>query len=153
MITISLNEVGWKFVQAIASRDFPAIAACFADDVQFRALVPRGLREARGPADATRYFQTWFGSAERIEALDLRCELIGDRLHLAWRLRVDEPARTTVVEQHAFATWDRGRITQIDLVCSGFRPFEAVEHDEVAAVLDGADEGCATLTPLIKAKL
>ena len=57
MITISLNEVGWKFVQAIASRDFPAIAACFADDVQFRALVPRGLREARGPADATRFFQ------------------------------------------------------------------------------------------------
>jgi hypothetical protein len=139
MITISLNEVGWKFVQAIASRDFPAIAACFADDVQFRALVPRGLREARGPADATRYFQTWFGSAERIEALDLRCELIGDRQHLAWRVRVDEPARATVLEQHAFATWGRGRITQIDLVCSGFRPFEAVEHVEADAVLDGAD--------------
>jgi hypothetical protein len=131
MTIASPDDLGGWFVQAVANRDFPAIAAGFADQVQFRALVPRGLRGAMGSADATRYFQTWFGSAERIEALDLRCETIGDRQHLAWRLRVDEPACTSIVEQHAFATWDCGRITHLDLVCSGFRPFEAEEHVEV----------------------
>jgi hypothetical protein len=145
MTTISLDEVGRQFVQAIANRDFPAIRTCFADDVQFRALVPRGLREATGAVDATGYFQTWFASAERIEALNLGCDMIGDRQHLAWRLRVHRPTDTTILEQHAFATWDGARITHFDLVCSGFRPLEAVDHVEVAAVLDGGEQGCATL--------
>ncbi len=70
MTTQSAQDVGDRFLAAVATRDFPALAACFSDDVRLRALVPRGLREASSPEEATGYFQTWFGAADRLEVLD-----------------------------------------------------------------------------------
>lgn len=122
MTTTSVETVSERFLSAIATRDFASMLECFADDVQFRALVPRGLREAIGPEESTRWFQTWFGPAERVEALDLRSDTIGDRHHLAWRLEVDEPTRSSVLEQHAYLTVEDERIVKFDLVCSGFQP-------------------------------
>ena len=116
------NGVGDRFVRAVTTRNFPGIAACLSDDSQFRALVPRGLREATGAEQAAAYFQTWFGSADRFELLATSNNDIGDRLHLTWRLLVEKWGDTTIVEQHAFATLGEGRITRLDLVCSGFRP-------------------------------
>lgn len=57
------------------------------------------MREATGPEESTRWFQTWFGSADRVEALEVHSDTIGDRQHLAWRLRVDDPTRSTALEQ------------------------------------------------------
>ncbi|MDQ6670130.1 MAG: sulfurtransferase TusA family protein [Chloroflexota bacterium] len=153
-MTHRVEGVGERFLLAISTGAFPALAACLSDDARFRALVPRGLREATGPKETARYFQTWFGSADRIEALSTSAEsMLGGRHHLAWRLQVDESGQRSIVEQQAFATLVDDRITQLDLVCSGFLQAGSPEHADVAAVLDGGEQGCATLTPLIKARL
>ena len=160
---VELQAVSDHFLRALAERDFPTLASCFAEDAQFRALLPRGLQTASGASEPTRYFQQWFGAVERVELLASRAEIIGARQHLAWRLRVHDAAGQRLVEQQAFATIRDDRIAELDLLCSGFQPEQALvdktNHDghgtpfAVAAVLEGAEANCATLTPLIKARL
>ena len=53
--------VGRQFLAALRARDFSTITALFADESEFRALVPAGLREGRGPGEATGWFRRWFG--------------------------------------------------------------------------------------------
>ncbi len=57
-----------KFVHSLATRDFVALGDAFASEVQFRALVPPGLREARSHSDARNYYQQWFS-----DKFDLVC--------------------------------------------------------------------------------
>ena len=157
------ETVGRRFVKAVAKRDFPGMASCFAADARFRALVPSGLREASGTDDPVRYLQGWFGSADRVELLDSTVAAIADRHHLAWRLRIHDATGTRLVEQQAYATVRDDRIAEMDLLCSGFRrespagkavgPQGRTPEFEVAARLDGGDASCATLTPLVKASL
>ena len=145
MDSLQTATVTDRFLDALARRDFPAIADCFSPDAAFRALVPRGLREASGPESSAAWFQTWFGSAHRFVVLETQTEAMADRLHLTWCLRVDKGEGPRLVSQHAFAEVADDRINRFDLVCSGFRP-------ESDAGLDGADESCATLTPLLKSR-
>lgn len=147
---VEMQGVSDRFLHALIERDFPTLASCFTEDAQFRALLPRALQTAAGVNESTRYFQRWFGAAEHVELLASSTEAIGDRQHLAWRLRVHSAAGRHVIEQQAFATIRDDRIAALDLLCSGFRS-EQVPSD--AVVLEGAEANCATLTPLIKAKL
>lgn len=159
----AMQAVSDRFLHALTERDFPTLASCFTEDVQFRALLPRALRTAAGVNESTRYFQQWFGAAEHVEMLACSTEALGDRQHLAWRLRIHSEAGRHVIEQQAFATIRDDRIAALDLLCSGFRSEQAPSNEasrespdtpfSVAAVLEGAEANCATLTPLIKAKL
>jgi hypothetical protein len=121
------ETLGRQFIEALARQDFAALAACFGSEAPFRALVPRGLREASGGTDASRYFQGWFGPAERIDVLDTSVNGMADRYHLAWRLRVHDENGQRVVEQQAYVTERDGQFVAFDLLCSGFRVEPAVE--------------------------
>ena len=48
---------------------------------------------------------------------------LADRLHVSYRLRVIRPGKPwSLVQQHLLCAHDDGRITALDLVCTGFRP-------------------------------
>ncbi len=157
------DGVGSRFLKALTERDFPALASCLAEDTQFRALLPRRVREEFGQADPTRCFQEWFGPPDRVELLDGGTRMIADRLHMAWRFRVHDETGERLIEQQAYATVRDGRIVVLDLLCSGFRQEQpSTRHSagaadglstNAASVLDGGEAGCATLTPLIRAKM
>jgi hypothetical protein len=122
----SATELGGRFVSALAERDFGRLARTLASDVQVRALIPPGPVELAGAKPAATRFATWFGDADGFELVRSGSEEVGDRLHLFYRLRVKRPGDPwKVVEQHLFCAIDAGRISALDLVCSGFRP-EAV---------------------------
>jgi len=61
--------------------------------------------------------------AEQLELMRSISEPVADRLHVSYRLRVRRGGDPwNVVEQHLLCAHDGGRITTLDLVCSGFRP-------------------------------
>jgi hypothetical protein len=108
---------------ALAARDFEGLTELLAPDVRMRALIPPGPLELRGASDAGAKFAAWFGGSKNLELVHAGSEEVGDRLHVFYRFRMngsDDPA--SVVEQHLFCTLDEGRITDLDLVCSGIRP-------------------------------
>ena len=154
--------VGYRVLRALVARDFRALASCLDEHVRFRALLPPGLREVNGAVETANCFRDWFGAADRLELLGGGVEPVAQRARLSWRMRVHEPARRRLIEQQAFATVRDDRIVALDLLCSGFQPEEPVAGLQppppiaalsAAAVLQGGEANCATLTPLVKAAL
>jgi hypothetical protein len=107
------------FVEALVRRDFGAMGACLAPGVWFRALVPPGPCEARGPAEVMARFERWFGGADRFELLAVSVDAVGPRVHLCWRVRMTGAGASRLVEQHAFASAGE-LIESMDLLCSGW---------------------------------
>lgn len=114
-------DIGTVFVAALARQAWSELAACLDDAVQFRALIPSGLRTAEDRISAAYYFQKWFGDADQLVLLSSQVNLFLDRLHLTYRFRAHED-QWYIVEQQAYCTVQDGRIIRINLLCSGFRP-------------------------------
>jgi hypothetical protein len=110
-------------VAALTERDFGRLARTLAPEVRMRALIPSGCVELSGAEPAAARFASWFGEANGLELVRSGSDEVGDRLHVFYRLRVKRPGDPwKVIEQHLFCALNEGRITALDLVCSGFRP-------------------------------
>jgi hypothetical protein len=122
----SATDLGAVLVAALTERDFGRLAGTLAPDVRMRALIPPGPVEISGAAPAAAKFASWFGESNELELVHSGSDEVGDRLHVFYRLRVKRPGDPwKVIEQHLFCALDEGRITALDLVCSGFRPESA----------------------------
>lgn len=117
-------SVGRVFLEALASRDYPRMAATLATGVRMRAMLPPGPMDWEGADTVSGVFGSWFGAADDFELIDATVGEVAGRLHLSWRLRVrpapfDVGAGWHVIEQQAYA--EAGdRIESLDLLCSGF---------------------------------
>ena len=119
----SATDPGATLVAALAERDFDRLAGTLAPEVRMRALIPPGPIELSGAEPAAARFASWFGESNGVELVLSGSDEVGDRLHVFYRLRVKRPGDPwKVIEQHLFCALDEGRITALDLVCSGFRP-------------------------------
>ena len=111
-----------RLIGGIAAQDAAAIADCFADDAQFRALIPPGLRERSGAGETAELIAKWFGDSTELTLVDSHADDVGDRLHVSYRFAGVEEGEAYVVEQHLYCTLENGKIAKADLLCSGFRP-------------------------------
>ena len=116
------DDVGRRFVEAVAAQDRAALAECFVPDVLFRALTPPGYRERTSAAEAAALVTQWFGESTELRLLDSHGYDVGDRMHVSYRFTGVENGETYVVEQHLFCVLQDGKIARADLLCSGFRP-------------------------------
>jgi SnoaL-like protein len=126
IVEVERDEVGVDFVDALGARDFARLKQTLDDDVHLRALVPTGLVELDGPEAVGGRFERWFGTTRNLVLLDASTEAVADVVHVAYRLHLDDHpfspgSGPRLIEQHLFCHVERGRITSIDLVCSGFR--------------------------------
>jgi ketosteroid isomerase-like protein len=116
------DDLGTRFVRAVAARDEAALGACFVPDVEFRALTPPGLRERKGAVETAALYARWFGDSTDLRLLHSSGDEVGNRLHLSYRLGGVEEGQPYVVEHHLFCTVSNGKIERADLLCSGFHP-------------------------------
>ena len=114
------------FVDSLAAQDFAQLGGALTPGARLRALLPSGLRERAGAEVIARQFVRWFGDTQDFELIEATVGEVGDRLHLSWRLRLRAERLGTgwfTVEQQAYAdTGDDGRISRLDLLCTGYRP-------------------------------
>lgn len=163
-----LRALGTDYLEALAYRDFARVAAYLHPQVAFRALVPAGVREASDVAGTVAWLRHWFGDADELAVLQQTTDDSFGRLALSYRFLVRTRAEWQFVAQHAFCSAPNGRIERMHLLCSGFLPIEGPESaghmrqnpattgvpvPHADAVLDAPGEGCATLTPLIRARI
>ena len=119
--------LGRRFVDALTSHDWEGLAACFAEDARFRAVVPSEespFRDWTGRADAVAQLQRWFDDSDVIDVVDSTVEMVGERLHVAYRLRGHESDGWYLIEQQTFITPGPNSIVNLDLVCSGSQSIE-----------------------------
>jgi hypothetical protein len=118
-----LRNVGEAFLRALSSRDFEALQACLHQDVNFRALVPPGIRQATDASDTVSRLRLWFGEADSFEMLRTEIGQVADRLSITYRIRLHDSDGWQVIEQRLYCNvGDDGRISTLDLLCSGFLP-------------------------------
>ena len=121
----SLAAAG-QFIAGFAARDLDVVAGTLADDVRFRALLPRRFLDLEGRAAFRATLETWFGSADQWELVEAVLGEVAGRIHLRWRLRLSRPdlgPGTFVVEQQVYAdAGSDGALRDVALLCTGFRP-------------------------------
>lgn len=117
------TSTGEAFVAALANRDFEKLEACLHPEVQFRALIPPGLRERNGSAEAAAQLRAWFSGADRMQLLRKEVYPVSERVHISYRFRnLYSDGEKELIEQHAFCDVHDGLIESMDLLCSGFLP-------------------------------
>ena len=114
------------FLEGLAAQDFTRLGDALTADARLRALLPKGLREWTGAEAIAGAFARWFGDTEDFELVEATVGEVGGRLHMHWRVRLQAERLGTgwfTVEQQAYADTDNGgRIVQLDLLCTGYRP-------------------------------
>ena len=116
---------GSRFASALAAKDAQALLAMLHPQVEFRALTPRRAWEADDPQAVVEIvFGSWFDEEDDIRALEsVDTGALADRERLRYRLSVENPEGSFVVEQQGYlTTGEDGRIEWMRLVCSGYRP-------------------------------
>lgn len=109
------------FLDAIAARDWDALARCFAPEVQFRALTPPALREATTRDGAAAWFREWWDAPDAFELIHSEVAAVSDRIRIGYRVRLHEDD-WKIVEQQAYCRAGDAGIEIMDLVCTGDRP-------------------------------
>jgi hypothetical protein len=115
-----------SFLESLAVQDFARLRDVLDADARMRALLPAGLREWAGSGAIAGAFARWFGDTREFDLVEATVGEVGDRLHLQWRLRLRAERLGDgwfIVEQQVYAdTGPAGRIGQLDLLCTGYRP-------------------------------
>ena len=113
---------GGRFIAALAAHDFDGAEALLADDIEFKAYTPtKRFFELKGAANMMTLMHEWYDAPSSIDMLET--DRVIDRHRVSYRIRWQDPAGASFVfEQHAFYDLVEGRISRMELVCSGDRP-------------------------------
>jgi len=139
------RDVATAFLNALTARDFVAARSMLAEELPMRMLVPPGFMNDVGADAAIGRFSSWFGNADPFEVEASTATEVEGRASVTYRLRMHKPDGWYVIEQHLMLDVDQdGRITAIDLLCSGFRSI-AAEKPGLGLLhhFDAGDLGCA----------
>jgi hypothetical protein len=121
------DELGVRFVKALATKDRPGLLDVLDPDVQFAGLTPNDFWESTSGQTLVDevLLGSWFEPTDRIDALaDLQTGSVGGRHRVSYRLTVTNPDGVHLVEQHAFYDTADDRIVWLRVLCSGFRPID-----------------------------
>lgn len=116
---------GQAFIDAIVAHDWDRLAACFAPEGRFLAVVAHDehpFRERIGGTAAAEQISRWFDIADETILLRSEVEPRADRVRIVYRIRQHEPDGWYLVEQLVYATPDDKGFGRVSLACSGFRP-------------------------------
>lgn len=122
------DDVGLRFVHALASKDRAALSSLLDPVVEFRGLTPSRSWEASNPAEVIEILVgSCFEPRDHIrETLEADSDLVAGRDRLHYRFLVeDDDGERFLVEQHGYYDAVDGRITRMSLMCAGFRPWPA----------------------------
>jgi TusA-related sulfurtransferase len=143
--TVSL-PVARQFAAAIAACDFRSLGDLLVTDARLRYLVPGGPGDVAGATEIAAKFAQWFDALDTVDALEVLAERIADRTSLRYRYRTHGHDGWGLVEQQLYLDVDPdGRISRLDVLCSGFRPMPAGDVAAGAGVhhFDARAMGCA----------
>jgi hypothetical protein len=117
------ETLGTRLARAIADHDEDRLRNLFATPVEFRAVTPRRFWDAETPIGIVDIvLGTWFDRSKSVTDVTTVDDTVGDVRRVSYRMSVTTASGQAVIEQVAYYSEADDRITQLRLVCSGFRP-------------------------------
>jgi hypothetical protein len=123
-MTISESGVATAFVDAIVAQDLARAAALLHPEVDFRAMTPNRVWEARDPAGVEEILRAWLADPdEEVHGMEAtEPSPIVDRIRVGWLVRISDADGLHVFEQQAYVRERDGRIDWMRVICSGWLP-------------------------------
>jgi len=123
-MTVVPASVTGEFVDAILARDLSRACGLLHPDIDFRAMTPKRVWEAEGPAGVEEVLRAWFEHPERqVEHVEPTEPVsVGDSLRVGWRVHGSGAEGPFVYEQQAYVREDAGQVVWLRVMCSGPRP-------------------------------
>lgn len=115
---------GERFARAIAARDGEVLRSLLRADVDFRGMTPKRFWVAMSSAKVIDeiLLGSWFAADDVINEIELlECDAVADRHRVSYRFLLTNASGRYAVEQHAFFDMQRGQITWLRIMCSGYR--------------------------------
>ncbi len=115
------------FLAAFLARDFDAVRATLAPDVEFRFVTPNKVKDLVGPDEVLNHLKLWFGSGER-RAVQSGVEATPPGRSRVWYNLEVRPQPVTKdprwhrIEQQVYVSAGPGPIKSLGLLCTGFMP-------------------------------
>jgi hypothetical protein len=123
--TSQSEELGELFAHSLAAKDAVALKAMLQPGLAFRAITPGKFWEAHDIdtiVDDT-LLGTWLAPERRItKILSIETDTVGPLHRVGYRFGVERPDGGFVIEQQAYFAADGGRISWLQIMCSGFQP-------------------------------
>jgi hypothetical protein len=120
-------DLGGRLARAVAARDERALVSLLTTPVVFRAVTPRRFFDAETPMGVVDVMLgVWFDASKTVVGLtQVDTDVVGDVERVGYRIEVEIDSQPAVIEQVAFFSQQQGRISELRIVCSGFRPVAA----------------------------
>jgi hypothetical protein len=119
------QQLGERFVEALAGKDAAGLKAVLRPGVDFRAMTPGKFWESDDVdviVDDT-ILGKWFDPERQItEVLAVDTDRVGSLDRVGYRLKVERPDGQFVVEQQAYYETSDDTISWIRIMCSGYLP-------------------------------
>lgn len=118
------QSIAGELVDAVVSRDFDRARGLLATDIDFRAMTPKRIWEADGPAEVEDVLRAWLADPdEEIDSVEATAPVtVEDTQRVGWRVRGRGADGAFVFEQQAYLRESGGRIGWLRIMCSGTRP-------------------------------
>jgi hypothetical protein len=116
------TDLGATFIDSLVAHDFDRIEEMLAPEIAFRKLTPGGFAEASGPEGTLEWLRRFFGDTEDAELVTSRVEPAAGKLQIEYTIRGVEDGELGVSRQTVYAVVEDGRITAMDLLCTGTHP-------------------------------
>jgi hypothetical protein len=120
--TASALEIARAFASAYAEGDYDRVRELVTPDVLEREINPGGYVEFRGPDELIEEAREFTGKYGDPEVLELTVEPAGPLLRVINRWRLRREGEPVLCDFYELLSIEAGRVSQIDLVCSGTIP-------------------------------
>ncbi len=169
---LSMQQLGEGWIQAIAENDLDKLAQFCSPTITSILLTPNHLDNLHTSRDLVARFHDWFDDYSNFRLEASRVGMVGERLGIFYRLRLQNQGDWYSIEQQLYLNLKNGRVEKVRLLCSGFQPEGSdgqvdlaytpgagekdLKRDELLEFHSEAAEAggtCALLTPAIKSKL
>lgn len=153
-----LTRTGQVYLDALVERDFERMEKLLHPHVRFRGLLPGAVREEATAQEAVSWLRRWFEPAEIFNVTQYSIDQVIDRLHIAYRVLIRVQDGWKELAQQTYCTVEDELITDMALLCSGFRPLSeepfvqqtsdtlarsfSQTHVEADLFCDVGDRGC-----------
>ena len=123
-MTLAPPTVATAFRDAICAGDLARATALLHPEIDFRAMTPRRIWEADGPADVEAALHQWLADPdEEIDAVEpVDVGAVQDTARVGWRVRGRNADGAFVFEQQAYVRERDGQVGWLRIMCSGPRP-------------------------------
>ena len=116
------QEIGQRFLAALCADDFAAMGNCLTPAVRLRALLPRRTVDVAGREAAMELLSDWLGAGSPRTVVDASADVVGQRLHLSYRVLLADEDGQQVMEQQAYCDVTADGISSVRLLCAGHMP-------------------------------